>query len=117
MHWVFHCPKEARGIGYYSGRWAANSSLQYTDDKLFMYAYKLFGEKYKKSTEGARQSEDTPPGRKIEFSWTDDSNVFTNKRPTTTTYPGNYLLPALRSQVDVKCKIVKCKMLKCKMYE
>eukprot|EP00937_MAST-01D_sp_MAST-1D-sp2_P006697 g6697.t1 len=79
MYWVFHCPKEARGIGYYSGRWAANRSLQYTDDKLFMYAYKLFGEKYKKSTEGARPSEDTPPGRKIEFSWTDDSNVATEE--------------------------------------
>ena len=81
MYWVFHCPKEARGIGYYSGKWGGGKTrtVQYTDDKLFMTAYKLFAEKYRNASEGPRPSEKTPPGRVVKFSWTDDSNVATEE--------------------------------------
>ena len=79
-YWTFHASSEARGVGYYSERWSANRSLQYTDDKLFMKAYVMFAEKYEKSAEGPRPSEKNPPGRHVEMSWVDDSNVATEER-------------------------------------
>ena len=81
MFWVFHCPPEARGTGYYSGKWGGGKTktVQYTDDKLYMSAYALFAKKYEHSTEGPRPSEATPPGREIKLSWTDDSNVATQE--------------------------------------
>lgn len=78
-YWMFHCPSEARGIGYYSGRWSANRSLQYTDDKLFMTAYALFCQKYEKSAEGPRPSKENPPGRAVEFVWKDDNSKATDE--------------------------------------
>ena len=76
QQWMFHCPSDARGAGYYSGRWGNSRTLKYTDDKLFMTAYRLFCEKYAIPPRGFGRPPTTPP-----------AGAWPSPGPTTATSP------------------------------